>query len=233
MRSTGHGYIQYVDEDGLLEFAQSCDALVRMECAVGQFVAEGAPLMSLTGVAAEDEESLTGAANRMFVIDTYRTVHQDVGFGVRQIVDIALKALSPSMNDPTTAVSCIDYLSSLLARFAARKIPSRYRRAEGRLRVIARGPQFDELLHEAFDELRGAASGSLRVQLRVLDALEQIAAAAVGSDRRAAVLRHVDLIDEVGRTMQASSDRRSLAAACARVRAAAAEFETRVCSEAF
>ncbi|MDY0064738.1 MAG: DUF2254 domain-containing protein [Steroidobacteraceae bacterium] len=221
------GYIQYIDEDGLLEFAREHDAVVRMERAVGQFVTHGAALASFSSAdASADEDDLAREIGRHYVVDSYRTVHQDVGFGVRQMVDVALKALSPGVNDPTTAVSCIHYLTGVLSSLAARRIPSPYREVDGELRVVALGVQFDELLHEAFDEIRRSASENARIQLRLLDALEWIAAAAPHDQRRKAVLQQIDLVEEVAHKQPIESERDALRAACKRARGRLAQFET-------
>jgi uncharacterized membrane protein len=78
-------------------------------------------------------------------------VEQDAAFGIRQIVDVALEALSPGINDTTTAVMCVDYLTAILTQLAPRQIPSSRRYEEGKLRVIAIGPSFESLLSESFD----------------------------------------------------------------------------------
>ena len=78
-------------------------------------------------------------------------MEQDAAFGIRQIVDIALKALSPGINDTTTAVMCVDHLTAILARFAPRPIPSSFRYEEGELKVMTIRPTFASLLTESFD----------------------------------------------------------------------------------
>jgi uncharacterized membrane protein len=79
-----------------------------MERGIGEFVVEGTPLMSVAGPGPDEETA--AELNAVYVISRQRTVQQDAGFGIRQIVDIAMKALSPGINDTTTAVMCVDYL---------------------------------------------------------------------------------------------------------------------------
>jgi uncharacterized membrane protein len=100
------------------------------------------PLASLALEDPPDQETMA-ALQGIFSISRYRTVEQDAAFGIRQIVDVALKALSPGINDTTTAVMCVDYLTAILARLAPRHIPSSHRYEEGELRVIAEGPSFE------------------------------------------------------------------------------------------
>ena len=92
-----------------------------MERGIGEFVVEGAPLVSVAGPDEPDEES-TAELKAIYFISRQRSLQQDAGFGIRQIVDIAMKALSPGVNDTTTAVMCVDYLSAILARLAVRGI---------------------------------------------------------------------------------------------------------------
>jgi uncharacterized membrane protein len=110
-----------------------------------------------------------------YSIDRNRTVEQDCAFGIRQLVDMALRALSPGINDTTTAVMCVDYLTAILARLASREIPSSRRYEDGELRVISIGQTFASLVAESFDEIRGSAGGNVAIMLRMLGALQTIA----------------------------------------------------------
>ena len=130
------GYIQTIRPEPLLAFAHKHDLLIRLDRAVGEFVAAGAPLAYLIGAAAPDHE-IDAEVNHCFGTNDFRTIEQDPGFGIRQIVDIAAKALSPGINDPTTAVNCLDHLESILRDLVNRRIPSPFRYYQGRLRVIA------------------------------------------------------------------------------------------------
>ena len=114
------------------------NTVVRMECGIGEFVVEGAPLVSLAGGKQPNDET-AAHLDALYTIGRQRTMAQDTGFGIRQIVDVALKALSPGINDTTTAVTCVDYLTAVLARLATRQFESPHRMDEGELRVIARG----------------------------------------------------------------------------------------------
>jgi uncharacterized membrane protein len=170
-RSTG--YIQRVDGDTLLRLAREWNVVMRMELGIGEFVVEGAPLVSITGETTSSEAE--HKVNDVYSINRHRTTVQDVGFGIRQIVDIALKGLSPGINDTTTAVICVDYLTAILARLAPRQVETPLRMDQGQLRVIARGPTFRSLLDEAFDQIRQNAEGNVAVLIRLLEVLNIIA----------------------------------------------------------
>jgi uncharacterized membrane protein len=121
-----------------------------------------------------------------FDIGPARTLQQDIEFGVLQIVDIALKAISPAVNDPTTAITCVDQLSRILIRFAS-KDPSAQRLYDppGVMRVCMRSIDFEQLLDSAFDQIRLYARADYAVSLRLLRALGDIALATVDPGCRA------------------------------------------------
>ena len=89
-----------------------------MELGVGEFVVAGLPLISVAGENTLDDKTIIAALNGVYLVSRQRTVQQDASFGIRQIVDIAMKALSPGINDTTTAVMCVDYLAAILTKLA-------------------------------------------------------------------------------------------------------------------
>jgi len=169
-----NGYIESVDNELLLRLAREYNTIVRMERGIGKFVVQGSPLASLALEAPPDEQ-IVAAVHAAYSISRHRTLQQDCAFGIRQLVDIALRALSPSMNDTTTAVMCVDYLTAILARLAGRGIPSSHRYEDGKLRIIAIGPTFASLVAQSFDQIRGSAAGNVAVMLRMVDSLQTLA----------------------------------------------------------
>lgn len=199
------GYVQSVDQKALLEFARDHDTVVRMECGVGDFIGRGRTLLSLAVDRAPGAD-VVDDLNQMFAIDSYRTVDQDAAFGIRQLVDIALKALSPGINDTTTAVTCIEHLSVLLEHCARRGMAATYRFDDDVLRVIAQQTDFSCLVALAFSQILENADGNTEILLRLLVAIEQVACAARGRLRFAALRRMVNAIDEAARCSAKSSD---------------------------
>ncbi|MGE3777302.1 MAG: DUF2254 domain-containing protein [Pirellulaceae bacterium] len=197
------GYIESIDEETLLVVARKHGTVVRMERSIGEFVVEGAPLTSLAGPSEPDDE-VAAELNAAFVISRQRMVQQDAGFGIRQIVDIALKALSPGVNDTTTAVMCVDYLGAILARLVLREIATPHRLDQGELRVMARGPSFESLLAEAFDQIRQNAEGNVAVLTRQVQALEAIAGQTGNARRRQTLRRQAVLMAAVAERTVAS-----------------------------
>jgi uncharacterized membrane protein len=168
------GYIRYVDAKRLVVMAKSNHVKIHVLRRVGHFVPAGIPLLRVykgERLSLEKRAELLGA----FDIGPTRTLQQDIEFGVLQIVDIALKAISPAVNDPTTAISCIDQLSRILIRFASRELPeSLLYDPPGVLRVSFPWISFDRLLDSAFEQIRLYSKGDMVVSLRLLRALSDI-----------------------------------------------------------
>ena len=195
--STWTGYVQALNTDGLVAFAIEHGCLVQMERGLGSFVVKGSPLVSIAATGADNcevNEETTEGLNELFTGKHYRTIDQDVAFGIRQIVDIALKALSPGVNDTTTAVVCIDYLGAILTELALRRMLHHHCSAEGEVRVMLRGATFESLVCEAFDQIRDVAKDNTAIYLRLLSAIETISERTRISTRRETLIAQVNLI---------------------------------------
>jgi uncharacterized membrane protein len=173
--SAESGYIRFVDVKRLAALAKQYHVRLRVLRRVGHFVPAGVPLMMVSkGSRLEpaEAENLIEA----FDLGPTRTLQQDVEFGVLQIVDIALKAISPAVNDPTTAINCVDQLSRVMIGFAARQVPEELLYdPPGVIRVSIGWMQFPRLLDAAFEQIRMYAKSDLAVSLRLLRALTDIA----------------------------------------------------------
>ncbi|MHB8899044.1 MAG: DUF2254 domain-containing protein [Thermoguttaceae bacterium] len=212
------GYIQSVNNAALLRLARDKMTIVWMEHGIGEFVVQDTKLVSLALEDPPDQETMA-ALQATFSISSHRTVEQDAAFGIRQIVDVALKALSPGIIDTTTAVMCVDYLTAILARIAPRQIPSSHRYEDGELRVIAKGPSFESLLAESFDQIRSSAKGDVAILSRMLDAFQTLASLTASPLRRRAIGEQVQWIAELAeRTVESAHDRVRIDARLARVR---------------
>ncbi len=215
--ATGNGYIQSVDNATLLRLARQHKTIVRMERGIGEFVVHDTPLASLA-LETPLEKEIIADLQAAYGIDRHRTVEQDCGFGIRQIVDMALRALSPGINDTTTAVICVDYLTAILARLASRPIPSSRRYKEGELRIIAIGPTFASLLAESFDQIRASAKGNVAIMLRMLGSLQTIASLTTSPSRRRTLRQQVQCIAELAeRTIESPHDQVRFESRLARV----------------
>ena len=170
------GYIRFIDTKRLLELATSRRVKVRVVRRVGQFVPAGVALFMI-GKAERLSPEYIGQLRVAIDFGPSRTLQQDVEFGILQIVDIALKAISPAVNDPTTAISCVDHLSRLLIRFVSREMPeSVLYDLKGVGRVAIRWIDLDRLLDSAFEQIRMYSKTDVAVSMRLLRAFGDIAA---------------------------------------------------------
>ncbi len=188
------GYIRYIDVKRLLALAQTYRVSIDLERRVGQFVPAGVPLARMSRSERVPPEEVHYLANA-FDIGPTRTMQQDVEFGIIQIVDIALRAISPAVNDPSTAISCVDQLSRILIRWTSRRPPpSHYYAPPHVLRLVIPWMSFDGLLDTAFEQIRHYAVADIAVSLRLLRAFTDLASATQVSSFRTTILeraRHV------------------------------------------
>src|SRR6202041_3371081 len=152
------GYIRFIDTKRLLAFARTHHLQVRVTRRVGHFVPAGVPLVMVARRTRLDQRNavhLTGA----FDIGPMRTLQQDVEFGVIQIVDIALRAISPAVNDPSTAISCIDQLTRILIRWISRAPPeSLLYKPPNDLRVVLPWIDLDGMRDTGIEQIRAYAT---------------------------------------------------------------------------
>jgi uncharacterized membrane protein len=189
--SDGPGVVQRIDDRALLGLAEEHGVTIRVLRAVGEFVPEGAALLEVHGADLPDEAALRAAVH----LGKERVLDDDPGFGLRQLVDIAERALSPGVNDPTTAIQVIDQLHDLLRRLAARPVPERQTFGEdGRLAVHVPQATFEDHLHLAVDEIAHWGADSPRVQRRLQAMLVDVQEAALPENRDAVAraLRSLD-----------------------------------------
>lgn len=147
------GYLTAVDSRPLFQLGHDRHLIIRMECDVGQFLLPGQMLASVLPAALLDEE-VVRTIRQAFVLGSERTPEQDIEFGLIEISDIAVKALSPGINDPTTALHCIDRLGQLLLALAHAHPPPDLRNPSGRAHFIGRHLNFERALGLAFDQIQ-------------------------------------------------------------------------------
>jgi uncharacterized membrane protein len=175
VRSTHTGYLQIVDDQLLLKLACKHNLLLRLTTKPGDFIAKGTCLV-LAYPEKQVNPKTIKEMNQAFLLGKERTEQQDIEFPINQLVEIALRALSPGINDPFTAVRCIDRLSAGLSHLAERQFPSAYRYDNNhKLRVIAEPIAFEQLIDTAFNQIRHYGKSDVAVTLRLLKATAQIA----------------------------------------------------------
>lgn len=188
------GYVQLIDGDAMLDLAVAEDLILRVERRPGQFVVKDSALV-LAWPGTRVHDRTRAQVNAAFVLGSQRTPVQDVEFAVSQLVEIAVRALSPGVNDPFTAVACVDRLGAALCRLAQREMPSSGRLdGENKLRVIAPITTFTDIADAAFDQVRQSARTNAAVTIRLLESIAVVANFARRSEDRAVLRRHAEMI---------------------------------------
>ena len=168
------GYLAYAAHQRLVRLATAANAVLRLHLAPGQWVSVGRPLVSVSPP--EAVQRLERDPRDEINLAAQPTLQQDVSFGVRQLADIALKALSPSLNDPSTAVNCIHRLTEvLLTAGRGSEPPTTHADDAGVVRLITPQHAFADLVGMAFDQLRAFGAGRLYVTLSMIEALRELA----------------------------------------------------------
>jgi uncharacterized membrane protein len=185
VRCTESGYIQEIDHAHLLAEAKSADAVVHVLFRPGQFVLRGE---RLAVVFPEAKSALAARVEKHVKLGRHRTLKQDPEFGLAQMVEIALRALSPAVNDTFTGVACVDWIGDALLAIAERQGWNGVLfDGEGRARVHVRPVRLDRLVRLAFDQVRQAAADNPAVLIRILEMIRRLTPKA-GSAREALLL---------------------------------------------
>jgi uncharacterized membrane protein len=168
------GYLQHIDHSPLVAAARATNALIVLKFRLGQFVLRGEPLAAV--VPADNVGTLEAAIDRGVHIGRHRTLTQDSEFGIAQVVEIAIRALSPAVNDTFTGVACVDWLADALLTLAERPpLQGNWYDTGGRLRVWMPAVRLERLAKFAFDQIRQASTTTPAVLLRQLEAIRRIA----------------------------------------------------------
>jgi uncharacterized membrane protein len=185
--------IAELDIDELVRQGQRAGAVIVMACGVGDTLVNNTRLLQVHGAkAALPERGLM----RSIHLALERTADQDPKYPIRLLVDVAIKALSPAINDPTTAVQAIDQIEDLLRRLGQHELDAGYARdANGVLRLVFPMPTWEDYLTLAFDEIRLYGANSVQVMRRLRSALLGVADTVVTEERADAVRRYLKQLD--------------------------------------
>ncbi|QBJ96735.1 DUF2254 domain-containing protein [Rhodococcus sp. ABRD24] len=201
------GYLQFIRHETLVQIATDAGAVIHLPYRPGHFLVRGHVLAHVWP--AEAAGQVAEHLERGHVTGPYRTLTQDVSFAVDQLVEIALRALSPAVNDTFTALNCIDWLSDGLCRITTDWQPRRIRRdRDGRIRLITYQPEYDRLVQRAFEKIRQASGGMPAVMIRQLDALAKILGKTDVLERRQVLLDQAAMIQRANlATVTEAADR--------------------------
>ncbi|MDF2254734.1 DUF2254 domain-containing protein [Streptantibioticus ferralitis] len=190
------GYLQFVRHRTLVHIATELQAVIRLENRPGHFLVQGHQLATVWPPEAAPEVARTFA--QAHITGPARTLTQDIAFAVDQLVEIAIRALSPAVNDTFTALTCIDWLGEGLCRIAARWQPNPVHRDEaGYIRVMAVPVGYERLVQRAFEKIRQAGRGMPAILIRQLDALAEIMTETTSPEQRQVLVSQAEMIERV------------------------------------
>jgi uncharacterized membrane protein len=218
VQAADSGYVQFIRLGSMVGFAAQANAVISLHHRPGHFIVQGHTIGTVWPP--EATAQVNEALARAHITGPYRTLTQDVSFGIDQLVEIAIRALSPAVNDTFTAITCVDWLGDSLCTIARRWHPARvHRDDQGFIRVIAAQPSYERLVQRSFEKIRQASMGMPAIMIRQLDAIAQIMTETSGPGQRRVLLDQAGMIQRASeRTVSEEADRadvrRSFDAVC-------------------
>jgi uncharacterized membrane protein len=192
VKASRSGYLQFVGFAGLIEIAETLDAVISLAYRPGHFVVAGRPLAIVWPAGAAGQ--VAAALDKAHVTGPHRTITQDPVFAIDQLVEIAIRALSPAVNDTFTALTCIDWISAGLSEISTRILAKGvYRGQSGKVRLIESDPSYGRMVDRAFDKIRQSAGGMPAVIIRMIDSLSVIMQNTSSASQRDVLLRQAQM----------------------------------------
>jgi len=187
------GYLQFVGYGQLMAIAQSTDTVIRLQHRAGHFVVAGRPLATVWPAARAND--VVRALARAHITGPQRTLAQDPVFPIDQLAEIAIRALSPAVNDTFTALTCIDWLTDGLCKISGRHLAEGiYRDRDGKIRLMESEATYVRMVNRAVDKVRQAARGMPAVLIRLIDGLANVTEYTVSAEQRHVLRRQADMI---------------------------------------
>ncbi len=189
-----NGYIEYIDSKGLMELARSNDLVIRLRFRSGDFATAGNVLMLASPGEKVDDQVRTDLQGTV-ILGSQRTDTQDIRFMINQLVEVAIRALSPGVNDPFTAQNCMDWLQAAIEELSDRKLPDPHRFDDDQnLRVVAKADTFDSLLGIIFDQMRQYVAADGNAAVHMMEMLTRVAAKMDSRPHQMCLVRHAQAL---------------------------------------
>lgn len=188
VRFEAEGYLRLIDHERLARAARDGVRLLEVEVGIGEYLRRGDVIVRAFTESPPGDDFVDDV-RAAFQVDRDRSVQQDPLFGIRQMVDIAVKALSPGINDPTTAEQALDHLGSVINDLLTREVCSPVQIFAGPARISCKAPTFATYVEASFDQIRRAARSNLHVSLHLLAVLRSLLGRAP-DEHHAVVLRN-------------------------------------------
>ncbi len=199
IKSSKSGYLQYIDSETLMKIITEKDELIKLNNRPDSFLVENEEIAVLYSKKELEDDFLKNIL-KQFILGKTKTSLQDLEFSIHQMVEIAARALSPGVNDPYTAIACINNLTATLCYLAQAKLPSKYRvDKDTKLRVIADVLDFEGVLDAAFNQIRQFSGGSTAVIIRLMEALKTILNIVKMESHKKALIKHAEMVYRQGK----------------------------------
>lgn len=200
VNSGASGYLKAIDVANMLEFAEQHNLVIQMQYRPGDYVFKSTPLAAVI-VDTDPDSNMADKIASFFLLGSSRSPEQDIEFAIHQLVEVAVRALSPGINDPYTAIGCIDRLGDIICRLSSLNFPPRYRYdKDGTLRLVMDVLTYDGILDAAFNQIRQYTGDSVAVKIRMLETLKVIAGAIENKDHFSSIKRHAGMIYRSSKT---------------------------------
>lgn len=210
------GYLQAVDGAALFRLGKGRRLTIVMEPFLGDFVLPGEPLATVRP-AGEVDDQVRAQIRKAFLLGPERTPEQDLEFGLVEISDIALKSLSPGINDPTTAFRCIDRLAEVLLELGTRAPPKPWRTEEGQVHYLARHATFERAVGLSLDQIRHFGASNPAIARKLLDTLERLAGQVAPAHRALLVNEARAVLEDARARIESARDRAAVEASARRL----------------
>lgn len=212
IRADHDGYLQGIDGQGLMSLAAQHDLVLELPYRPGEFIPRDEPVAVVRPVNKINDELRSEIAEH-FLLGSRRTPRQDVECSIWELVEVAVRALSPGINDPFTAMLSLDYLGAAIGRLAGRQMPSGIRYDDrGTVRILAKPATFESAIDAAFNQIRQYGRGHADVTIRGLEILRHVASRAANGHQKAIVRRHAEMFLRAGEELSEAHDREAVKA---------------------
>ncbi|MCS7469958.1 DUF2254 domain-containing protein [Stieleria sp. ICT_E10.1] len=190
IKAMSPGYVEFVDTDGLMQIAVQNELVIRMRFRAGDYVTPGNVLM-LASPESNVTDEIVEQMLATFVSGSQRTAKQNLRFVFNQLIEVAMRALSPGVNDPFTATNCMDWIQSALENLADRELPDAYRYDDDQtLRIVAEPEQFEDFASLVFDQLRPYVSADRNASIHMMEMIAKVAVSAPSESHRRLLVKH-------------------------------------------
>jgi len=194
VKSKNSGYLQTIHFEKLVKMAESLGLLIIFHHRPGDFIVKDSEFTSVYSHEKPDEKTINKIRDA-FILGQRRTPLRDPEFAINQMVEIASRALSPGINDPYTAIACIDQLTAAMCYLTGESFPPAWHYDEkGNLRLVTRPFTFEGLMDSSFNQIRQYGGRSPSVIIRMMEAFLKINRFAGNDDQKATIRKHADMI---------------------------------------